>query len=330
MRAAVVRALPARELSLEDLDAPRGAHGWLEVAVEACGICGTDLHILAGESYRPELPFVLGHEPCGVVVGVYGDGDASDLLGRRVVASIFVGCGACPPCLAGNERLCERGARITGVAGLWGGFAERLALAPTQPVAVPAGLGATEAAALVDAGATAYNAARVAAAHGAGRILVLGGGPVGFLTASILRSFGRDCVVVEPNGLRSGLLAARGHSTLASLDGCAAEIDIVIDCAGAPQNLPRSLGLLRAHGLFLAVGYTRVPDVDLAAVSRGELTIRGIRSGRRDDLAQVLELAAKGVIDVPPVTVWPLARVNEALDELWQGRVAGKAVVAVG
>lgn len=330
MRAAVLRALPARELSVEAVEAPRGPDGWLEVAVEACGICGTDLHILAGESYRPELPFVLGHEPCGMVVRAYGDGGAGELLGKRVVASIFVGCGACAQCLIGNERLCERGARITGVAGLWGGFAERLALAPAQAVEVPGGLAPAEAAALVDAGATAHNAARVAHAHGEGRTLVLGGGPVGFLTASILRSLGRECAVVEPSGPRRELLAARGHATLASLDRQAVDADIVIDCAAAAQNLPRSLERLRPRGLFLAVGYTRVPDLDMAVVSRKELTIRGIRSGRREDLVQVLQLAVKGVIDTPPVTVWPLERVNEALEQLRQQRVAGKAVITVG
>lgn len=326
MKAALIEQVPTRALRVDEVAPPRVPAGWLEVAVEACGICGTDLHILAGESYRPELPFVLGHEPVGIVENVQGD-DASALLGKRVAPTIFVGCGECRACRAGDERLCERGPRITGVLELWGGFAERLVIAPSQAVVVPDGLGAVEAAALVDAGATAHNAARVAARHQPQGCVVLGAGPVGFLTAALMRRSGSDVLVVEPNAGRREAMRSLGFAVAASFAEVHGPVDAVIDCAGSKQALPAAVDLLGPHGLFLVVGYTTVPDVDLAEVSHRELTVRGIRSGRREDLAGVLELVERGELELPPISRWPLEDINDAFAELRAGRVRGKAVI---
>ena len=86
MRAAVVRTLPSLEPELAEVAVPDPVAGELLVRVDACGICGTDLHILAGESYRPTLPFVLGHEGVGVVVAA-GSPDGEHWIGRRVTTA---------------------------------------------------------------------------------------------------------------------------------------------------------------------------------------------------------------------------------------------------
>ena len=180
MIAAVLNELPATTLELTDLATPGPSPGGVLVAVSACGVCGTDLHVMAGESYRPTLPFVLGHEFAGTVTAVAGPGE-SDLLGRRVVPTLFVGCGACPPCHAGDERLCEAGAQIVGVLGYYGGFAGYVALGADQLVELPATVPDEVGASLVDSGATAHNAVRSALAaspYGQARHLVLGGGPL--------------------------------------------------------------------------------------------------------------------------------------------------------
>src|SRR5580698_4102238 len=113
MKAAVLRELPADRLHIADVPEPERPPGSVEVAVSACGLCGTDLHIMGGTSYRPELPFVLGHEPVGTVVSVSPDADPA-LVGRRVAAAIFVGCGRCAACRAGAGRRAGKGRRSTG------------------------------------------------------------------------------------------------------------------------------------------------------------------------------------------------------------------------
>jgi 2-desacetyl-2-hydroxyethyl bacteriochlorophyllide A dehydrogenase len=332
MRAAVLEELPARRLNVRDVDEPTPESGGVVVEVDACGICGTDLHIMSGDSYAPTLPFVLGHEPVGRVVAV-GSGVSADYLGQRVTATLFVGCGECRQCLLGNERLCERGARVTGVLGLPGGFAERMILRESQLVAVPDELDSLSAAALVDAGATAHNAARLLLSHGGlldGPCLVVGAGPVGFLAAEIVRSAGVDVTIVERNGLRALEAERFGYRVVDSLEGLEATFAGVVDCAADPAMVGHELDLLRPQGLYLSVGYCVVPEFDLAVVARRELTIRGVRSGTRDDLRDVLRLAAEGAIRLPTLRVWPLAEVNDALQALRDGAVPGKAIVVTG
>ena len=92
MRAALLEAIPTEHLPVRVLADPEPGPGQLLLDVTACGICGTDLHILEGRSYRPRLPFVLGHEPVGRVVRLWGLLIASsELSGRpRMSASIRV------------------------------------------------------------------------------------------------------------------------------------------------------------------------------------------------------------------------------------------------
>jgi propanol-preferring alcohol dehydrogenase len=325
VRAALIEALPALAPLPADVAEPTlGSAGDLIVAVEACGICGTDLHILAGESYRPELPFVLGHEPAGTVVET---GPGAELwLGRRVAISLFTGDGTCELCAGGDERLCEHLVSITGVLHAWGGFAERLAIHSAQAVEIPAGLAFDDAAALVDAGATAVNALR-AIRPWPGRVAVIGGGPVGWLLAELLQSEQREIVVVERAPARRDGLRALGHSVVESADELERPVDIVADCSGSADVPGFALARLRPRGLLLVVGYAAVPMLDFAPVAQKELTIRGIRSGRRDDLVEALARVAGGRLRLPPIRRFPLERIADAFAALRAGGVEGKAVV---
>jgi alcohol dehydrogenase, propanol-preferring len=332
MLAAVLKELPAASLELTELPVPEPRPAEVAVRVSACGICGTDIHVMAGESYRPSLPFVLGHEFAGTVTAAGGQVGAEQ-LGRRVVPTLFVGCGSCPPCKAGDERLCEAGARVVGVLGDFGGFADYVVIGADQLIELPAAVSDEVAASLVDSGATAHNAVRSALAaspYGQARHLVLGGGPVGLLAAELLGLAGDPSVVVERDPARRSVLAQRGLIAASSLSDLDGSFTTVLDCAASPDLVARSLELLRPHGLYLAVGYSKVPEFDFAIVARRELDIRGVRSGRRADLESVIALVASGKLAPPPITTWPLAKINDALSALRGGTVAGKAVILAG
>jgi 2-desacetyl-2-hydroxyethyl bacteriochlorophyllide A dehydrogenase len=284
-----------------------------------------------GTSYRPDLPLVLGHEPVGVVTAVTEAGD-EPLLGQRVVPTLFVGCHECASCRAGDERLCERGAAITGVTR-HGGFAERLALLTRQLVPVPSQLLPGAAASLVDAGPTANNATNVALARSApsdAPHLVVGAGPIGFLVAELLRHHGAEVQMVEPNAERRARVQDRGYTVAASTSEVGGSFKGVIDCAAAPDIVEDLLALLLPHGAYVSVGYTQLREFDLAVVARKELAIYGIRSGRRTDLETVLRLVSDGTIMAPSLDSWPLQDINGALRALRAGQVAGKAVIVMG
>ena len=323
MRAATIASLPATTFALVDLPEPAPAEDELVLAVEACGICGTDLHILEGRSYAPELPFVLGHEPVGRVIGT--GASATGWLGIRVAITLFTGCGTCSWCVAGDERLCADLVSITGVLARPGGFAERLVVAAAQAVAVPAGLDSAAAAALVDAGATAANAVRRTPLDTEARV-VLGGGPVGFLVAELLGASGRAPIVVEPNDRRRAALAALGHDVSATTADLKRP-DVVVDCAGDPAATAWALDALEPRGTLVVVGYGRVPEFDSAPIARKELAVVGVRSGSRVDLERALALAAEGAIAVPEISRFGLAEIYAAFAALRAGAIAGKAVI---
>ena len=334
MRAAVLTELPAGGLEQRaGLPEPEAGPGQAVLEVEACGICGTDLEILRGRSYVPELPFVLGHEPVGRVLAV-GVGVEPDWVGRRVTTTIFVGheerCVTCrthpdwsTPCRVGDERLCYDGAEIIGVLGRPGAFAERLSLPARLLVAVPDELDSVAAACLVDAGATAANAVRHVDPRDPRPVAILGAGPLGFVAAQLLAA---TPLVVEPLAPRREAAAGLGLPTAASLEDPGEPLGAIVDCAGAPELLGHGLELLGSHGTYVVAGYGPV-DTHFASLARKELAIRGVRSGRREDLERVLAAAATGEIRTPEATVWPLAEIDEAFAALRAGRVAGKAVI---
>lgn len=332
MRAALLRKIPTAELDVAEVEEPFLEAGDVMVSVAACGICGTDLHVMSGGSYHPVLPFILGHELVGTVVAVARDVDDS-WVGRRVVPTLFLGCQECPACQAGEERLCEQGALVTGVLGRRGGFADRVPLQVRQLVAVPEPVSNVVAAGLVDSGATACNAVRTALSdprYEGQRHLIVGAGPVGLLAAELLKAAGHDCAVIEVNPLRRAAAAERGFTVAVSISDLEATFSSVVDCAGAAADVPSAVRLLRPHGIYVSVAYTMLREFDLAIVARRELQIRGVRSGSRADLEEVLRLVAAGDVSPPVTETWKLDQINEALASLSKGAVRGKAVIITG
>jgi len=326
VRAAVAEVIPTVDLKVTTgLRSPNSKAQEALVSIEACGVCGTDLHILAGGSYRPDTPFVLGHEPVGRVADDYKERGIA--AGQLVTMTIFEGCGQCEFCRLGDERLCPRLQSIVGVYRRWGGFAEQLRVPLAQLVPVPSGMSADVAASLVDAGTTAANAARVVAGIAPSTVLVLGGGPVGLLTAELIRRDGQQPIVVEPNHLRQSELERRGFSTSDGIRNVMdVHVDCIVDCVGVAEVVGESLNLLEAHGTLVVVGYTK-STVDFSFIARKELRIYGIRSGNRTDLETILELVGAGSIEAPPVATYELGNINQALNALRAGELQGKAVV---
>ena len=337
MRAALLTEIPAAGLELVDIAGPTPGPGEVLIEVAACGICGTDLHIMDGASYRPSLPFLLGHEPVGIVRAT-GRGADPSLRGRRIAPTLFVGDGTCDYCLAGDERLCSGLIGIIGVQSIPGGFAELLAFPAGQAVEIPSGLGDIEAASLVDGGATAANSVRELelltvgspASVRSALVVVIGAGPIGLLVAELVGRLGRPHVLVQPSQLRRMVAQAMGHDVVADLADVNQPVGVVIDCAGTIEALPWAIANLRPMGVFIAAGYGLTAPLNTAGIARKELKVTGVRSGRREDLESIFLAASEGRIQLPPVSTRPLSKINDALDDLRSHVVPGKMVVVPG
>jgi NAD+-dependent secondary alcohol dehydrogenase Adh1 len=326
MTAAMLKTLPAADLFVEQVPRPTLQRpDDVILAVGACGICGTDIHIMSGNSYKPDLPFVLGHEPVGTVVEA--GAAARSWLGKRAVITLFTGCGHCRACAQGDERLCLNVVSDTGVFGVWGGYADYLLVHAAQLVEVPDSLTAPEAASLVDAGATAANAVRVALNRDPQRALIIGAGPIGLIAAELLRDAGVELQIVQRSEPRRDTAAAMGHDAVGTIAETVGHFEVAIDCTGFPDSFNAAIEKLGPRGELIQAGYAIVPEADFAELSHKEGVIRGIRSGSRKDLEHIIALTAAGRVRLPEIATWPLESINDALAALRAKTVAGKAVV---
>src|SRR5262245_40516738 len=165
VRAAVLEA-PGRPLEIAERSSPEPGPGQVLVAVEACAVCRTDLHIADGELDRPALPLVLGHQAVGRI-GAVGDGVTERSIGDLVgVPWLGWADGTCAYCSGGRENLCPD-ARFMGY-DLDGGYAERLVADARFCLPIPEAFGPLEAAPLLCAGAIGFRALRLAGALGEG------------------------------------------------------------------------------------------------------------------------------------------------------------------
>ncbi|MEI6744296.1 MAG: alcohol dehydrogenase catalytic domain-containing protein, partial [bacterium] len=328
MQAAVLDEIPSQYPRIREVPSPSAAVGEVRVEVSACGICGTDLHILSGQSYRPTLPLVLGHEPSGKVVAL-GDGVTPSLLGKRVVPHLFLGCGTCFQCQKGDDRLCIQLRTILGIQNQNGGFAGSYVTAEKNCILIPDEISDFEAAAVVDSGATAFNAVRHLTDASKRDVVVVGGGPVGFIVAQILRDQGIEPWIVEPNEHRLAALVEVDHRAVMTREEIECSPTAIIECTGGSGVSSWAIDFLESQGQLILAGYAREPNFEMSQVARKELGIQGIRSGSRNDLIKVISMVGQRQIRLPELNIWPLADIDTALDAMRSGKVRGKPVIAL-
>ena len=334
MQAAVLREFGSLEVA--EVPVPEPGLGEVLVRVRACGICGTDLKIVAGDyrgTWPPALPFIIGHEWSGEVAALGPGTERSGLaVGDRVVAENHTGCGACPMCRAGRYNLCERvrepGFKLYGhtAPGALAQYAVRPAVALHK---VPAAVSDT-AAALVNQGALTVHAARRARLGPGASVAVFGPGLLGLLMLQVARAAGATSVIVVGRGPRLAIAAGLGATAVvdysqqdpvagvrAATGGRGA--DCVFDCSGNPAVVGQALRCARRGGtvalLGLAGGATAELPVDL--VTLDELDVLGVRSSPGAYPAMIA-LLASGTIRTEPLTthIYPLAEVATAFGAL--------------
>src|SRR5947209_7762407 len=168
---AMVLDRPGQSLVMRERPVPQPAAGEILVAVSACGVCRTDLHVVDGELPHPKLPIVPGHEIVGRVAAL-GSAVAGFEIGQRVgVPWLGATCGVCPYCRAGRENLCDA-PLFTGYTRD-GGYATHTVSDARYCFALPDGFGDAEAAPLLCAGLIGWRSYRLAG-QGTGDVTVLG------------------------------------------------------------------------------------------------------------------------------------------------------------
>jgi propanol-preferring alcohol dehydrogenase len=335
MRAALLECF-GEPLTVRDVPEPVPGPGQILIRVEACGLCHSDLHVARGEweglQPRMPMPVILGHEVAGRVVRL-GAGSARFREGDRVgVPWFFWTCGECPYCRRDQEVFCDR-SEITGVT-VHGGFAESLVAWETHALPIPAGLSLIEAAPLFCAGSTVWSALGKVDLDASVRLGVWGAGGLGLYAVQIGKLRGAEVTAVDLHESRLALARRFGaDATVAARDAGAwfsradCRVDVALVAATSADAYESAFRSLRKNGVLLVVG---IPSRPLSWTA-GDLIRSGTRIvpsrvASRREIEELLRLAATGKIR-SEVVRFPLDRINDAIKELLEGRVAGRAVV---
>ncbi|HEU4349074.1 MAG TPA: zinc-binding alcohol dehydrogenase family protein [Actinoplanes sp.] len=313
-----------RRVRVED---PRPAANELLVAVDACGVCRTDLHVTMGDLpvHRPDV--VPGHEVVGHVVATgpavtrFGPGD------RVGVAWLRETDGSCRYCRAGAENLCPH-SRYTG----WdadGGYAELTTVREDFAYALPDGYSNAELAPLLCAGIIGYRALRRAELPPGGRLGLYGFGASAHLTAQVALSSGARVHVLTRGAAAQRLALALGAASAAgAYDRPPEPLDAAILFAPVGDLVPVALRALDRGGTLAIAGIylSDIPSLNYERDLFQERTLRSVTSNTRADGRALLDFAATHRLEVA-VTPYPMTEAPTALTDLAGGRVTGAAVL---
>lgn len=325
---AIVLERPGEALRLKVLPVPQAGAGSVLIAVEACGVCRTDLHLVDGELPDPVLPMVPGHEIVGRVAALGRDVEGFRIGQRVGVPWLGWTCGECRYCRGGRENLCDN-ARFTGYQ-IPGGYAEYTVADARYCFPLPDVGDPAELAPLLCAGLIGYRALRLA---GDGRRVGLYGfGAAAHIAAQVLRYRGREFFAfTRPGDRESQSFALRLGATWA---GGADEtppqrLDAAVIFAPAGPLVPGALRHVGKGGCVVCAGIhmSDIPSFPYD-ILWGERSVRSVANLTRQDGIDFLALAPRVPVRTE-ITRFPLDRANEALAQLRRGEFQGAAVLAI-
>jgi NAD+-dependent secondary alcohol dehydrogenase Adh1 len=339
MRAARLHEYETGRLVVGEIDDPVPSDPFdVIVRVGGAGVCRTDLHILEGlwADWVPAPPFTPGHETAGWVEAV-GSGVSTVAVGDTVIVHTFMTCGLCRPCRSGIDQHCDR--QVAPGITVDGGFAEFLRTTERAVVRVDPSLAPKDIAAMADAGLTAYHAVTKAIGllHPGSRAVVVGAGGLGLIGVQLLRALTTaEVIVVEPReSAREQALARGAHHALDADDGQVDAVleltdgrgaEAVFDFIGGFGSTSNALAMTRRPGSTFIVGYGETLSVPTMELIVKEINIVGNTAGTYNDLVDLMRLAAAGLVELPAET-YPIEDVNQALADLRDGRLSGRAVL---
>jgi len=310
MKAAVFHA--KNDLRLEEVATPHPKPGEVVVQVKACGVCTTDLKILAGESTPRGLPAILGHEVAGVIYEI-GEGVRGFKIGQRVAVFPIASCGHCYFCVRGKHSLCLN---EFGLAhGADGGFAEYVRIAKESvnlgglvPIedSLPFDL-----AAIAEPLSCCISAFRSASLKKGDWVAIVGSGPMGLMHVLVAKSHGVHTIVVDvlPERLKKAqelgaehIVDARSTDPLQAVRSLTeVGADLVIGALGDADIIKQYLPLVRNGGIFNIFGGPPKGSsltIDPRWLHYGEINLTGTFGSSLEDFKTAVRSITSGDIDV--------------------------------
>ena len=323
---AMVLDRPGRPLVMRERPVPQPGSGEILVAVSACGVCRTDLHVVDGELPHPKLPIVPGHEIVGRVAAL-GTGIVGFDIGQRVgIPWLGSTDGVCPYCLSGRENLCDA-PLFTGYTRD-GGYATHTVADARYCFGLPAGFDDAAAAPLLCAGLIGWRSYRMA---GEGAALgIYGFGAAAHILAQVAAWQGRRVYAFTRPGdsAAQAFALTLGAVWAGSSDETPPEpLDAAIIFAPVGALVPTALRAVKKGGRVVCGGIhmSDIPSFPYAILWE-ERQVVSVANLTRADAHEFLAIAPKSGLKTAVVR-YPLEHANDALEDLRSGRLRGAAVL---
>ena len=307
MRAVALKG--KNKFEIKEIEEPTIDNTNVVIKVLKTGICGSDLHYF--EMGEP-IGLVMGHEFCGKVIN---PGNRADLkVGDRVTALPISPCGNCPACLSGNPQYCKNtwdeavGLSLTNP----GALAEKIKVRSDMVLKVPDNV-SDEEAAMVEPTAVALHGIHLADVKVGSKVLVIGGGIIGLLSAMFAKKEGASFVAVSETNPKRGEKAlslgvadkyydAKDENMLNEImSDTNGGFDIVIECCGNDSAVTSSLVTVRPGGIVVLVGVATGPiSIPTVIAVMNELTVKGAIAYTKEEFVTCLDLINNKQIDVMP------------------------------
>lgn len=320
-----------RKLIVSEIEEPKSKDGRVVIKVEACGICGSDIHYY--DSGNPK-GLVMGHEFSGTVID---PGDRKDLkVGDRVTGLPTSPCGKCVACKSGNGHFCRE--TWTHAVGLSlenpGGYAEYTTCRSDLVKKLPKQMNFDEGA-MVEPTAVALHASNLADIKVGSKVLVIGGGIIGLMACEFAKLEGASYVaLVETNEKRGKKAVTVGKAdeyydalkedTIEKLVArSAGGFDIVFDCCGNSAAVSEAIMATRPGGKIVLVGVSMEPvTIPTVVAVMGEISMIGAIAYTENEFDTCIELIASKRLNVKKYIddVIPLEKANEAYERLTNGK----------
>ncbi|WP_424930036.1 alcohol dehydrogenase AdhP [Amaricoccus tamworthensis] len=336
MKAAVVRELGA-PLRIEEAPVPEVEPGMIQVAIQASGVCHTDLHAADGDwPVKPEPPFIPGHEGVGYVSAV-GRGVTHVKEGDRVgVPWLYTACGHCRHCLGGWETLCKS-QKNTGYS-VNGGFAEYVLADPGYVGHLPANVDFNSIAPVLCAGVTVYKGLKVTDTRPGDTVAISGIGGLGHMAVQYAVAMGLNVVAVDVDDAKLDLARRLGAkvtvnartdedpaATVVRETGGGVQAALVT--AVSEKAFEQAVGMVDRGGTISLNG---LPPGDfplnIFGMVLNGVTVRGSIVGTRLDLRESLEFAGDGKVKATIDTA-PLEEINTIFQRMKKGEIEGRMVL---
>jgi alcohol dehydrogenase/propanol-preferring alcohol dehydrogenase len=322
-------------LQLVERDVPEPGPGQVRIKVQACGICHSDSLTKEGQWPGLQYPRVPGHEIAGIVDAVGAEVDEWK-VGQRVGVGWHGGhCGHCDHCRRGDFVLCQR-ALVPGIS-YDGGYANYM-VAPVQALArIPDDLSDVDAAPLLCAGITTFNALRNSGARAGEVVAILGIGGLGHLGVQFARKMGFRTVAIARGKDKAPLAKELGahHYIDSSAENVAESLTalggakVILATATSGKAMSAALGGLGLNGKMIMVGLGQEPvEVPIAQFIMGRHSVQGWPSGTSADSQDTLEFSALSGVK-PMIEEFPLARAAEAYDRMMSGAARFRVVLTM-